>query len=297
MAPGPLPEKITLAPSPMPFLSSRVSMHSLGGAGRVGVAHPQGDRARTTSRGMNDAVIRSRPAPPVRPRGGNSAYTLSKRKHIGIFLSTIHSLADLDIVEDTATYLKNIWGVVSHNIQQAKINLEVVIGHKSATFAHSVSVPSTSFVLPFEGAVVSSEFFRENGALHGALDLVHRTHGTVSGREIRAGVSGTATRVVHLASGRGGVRVSILDDATGYTVRYMHMQAGSNSHVRQGQQIIQGEIVGRVGNTGTHAPHLHLQIEDRAGVKRPPGSLYPVLNELPAQVGSRRFNTSPTQLL
>ncbi len=54
-----------------------------------------------------------------------------------------------------------------------------------------------------------------------------------------------------------GLMVEI-DHGYGYITRYAHM---SKIEVRRGQQVKRGEIIGRVGDTGTStAPHLHYEV-------------------------------------
>ncbi len=54
-----------------------------------------------------------------------------------------------------------------------------------------------------------------------------------------------------------GLMVEI-DHGYGYKTRYAHM---SSIEVREGQKVKRGEIIGRVGDTGTStAPHLHYEV-------------------------------------
>ncbi|QQG49743.1 MAG: M23 family metallopeptidase [Candidatus Berkelbacteria bacterium] len=68
-------------------------------------------------------------------------------------------------------------------------------------------------------------------------------------------------------SGDGGVTVRIVD-STDVSYYYAHLQAGSNEHLRKGQSVKAGEVIGKVGDTGNAkgtGPHLHLGIAKREG--------------------------------
>ena len=53
-------------------------------------------------------------------------------------------------------------------------------------------------------------------------------------------------------------RMVVVDHGYGYETLYAHM---SEIEVRRGQEVKRGEIIGRVGNTGTStAPHLHYEV-------------------------------------
>ncbi len=53
-------------------------------------------------------------------------------------------------------------------------------------------------------------------------------------------------------------RMVVIDHGYGYTSLYAHMD---EINVRRGQRVQRGEVIGKVGNTGTStAPHLHYEI-------------------------------------
>ena len=53
-------------------------------------------------------------------------------------------------------------------------------------------------------------------------------------------------------------RMVVIDHGYGYETLYAHM---SEINVRRGQKVQRGEVIGKVGNTGTStAPHLHYEI-------------------------------------
>ncbi len=68
--------------------------------------------------------------------------------------------------------------------------------------------------------------------------------------------NGVVTRAERNRHGYG-LMVEI-DHGYGYTTLYAHM---SSLEVRRGQEVKRGEIIGKVGNTGTStAPHLHYEV-------------------------------------
>ena len=53
-------------------------------------------------------------------------------------------------------------------------------------------------------------------------------------------------------------RMVVIDHGYGYKTLYAHM---SEYNVRPGQEVTRGEVIGKVGNTGTStAPHLHYEV-------------------------------------
>ncbi len=76
------------------------------------------------------------------------------------------------------------------------------------------------------------------------------------GTPIYATGNGEVVRVERNNYGYG--RMVVIDHGYGYQTLYAHM---SEFNVRRGQKVQRGEIIGKVGNTGTStAPHLHYEI-------------------------------------
>lgn len=96
---------------------------------------------------------------------------------------------------------------------------------------------------------------------------VKRSTGTHGGLDLSNGKEGSAVK--SLKSGKvlnayysktGGYMVTVQQD-DGLVAKYMHMQKGSLA-VKKGQRVNEGELLGKVGNTGrSRGAHLHLQIE------------------------------------
>ena len=75
------------------------------------------------------------------------------------------------------------------------------------------------------------------------------------GTPVYATADGTVTRV-YRAPGYG--KMVKIDHGMGYTTIYGHLKI---QHVRKGQRVTRGELIGEVGNTGrSTAPHLHYEV-------------------------------------
>lgn len=72
-------------------------------------------------------------------------------------------------------------------------------------------------------------------------------------------VYASGNAVVHFAGWRQGYGNTIdLDHGYGYMTRYAHLNA---INVEKGQQVVRGEQIGEVGNTGkSTGPHLHYEV-------------------------------------
>lgn len=81
---------------------------------------------------------------------------------------------------------------------------------------------------------------------------------TTAGQPVLASAAGTVVqRNVGYSGGMGNSIV--IDHGDGWTTRYYHMQDGSLA-VSQGAQVVQGQMLGRVGNTGySFGDHLHFE--------------------------------------
>lgn len=87
--------------------------------------------------------------------------------------------------------------------------------------------------------------------MHTGIDF-----GAASGTPIYATGNGKAVKVVLKKTGYG--RHVVIDHGFGYHTLYAHM---SKVEVKVGEEIKRGEIIGRVGSTGTStAPHLHYEV-------------------------------------
>ncbi len=95
-----------------------------------------------------------------------------------------------------------------------------------------------------------SDPFSGEGAMHTGLDI---------SAPVGTGVKATADGIVMFANWNSGYgRCVIVDHGNGYQTLYGHL---SRIEVIEGQEIRQGETVGRVGNSGrSTGPHLHYEV-------------------------------------
>ncbi len=79
--------------------------------------------------------------------------------------------------------------------------------------------------------------------------------GAPTGTSIKAAGAGTVT---YAAYNHGGGNMITIDHGNGFTTTYMHC---SVLKARVGQKVSKGQIIGKVGNTGTSTtPHLHFEV-------------------------------------
>jgi murein DD-endopeptidase MepM/ murein hydrolase activator NlpD len=95
-----------------------------------------------------------------------------------------------------------------------------------------------------------SDPFSGEGAMHTGVDI-----SAPMGTSVKATADGI---VVHAGWYSGYGRCIVLDHGNGYQTLYGHL---SESEVIVGQEIRQGEVLGRVGMTGrSTGPHLHYEV-------------------------------------
>ncbi|GIV78754.1 M23 family metallopeptidase [Litorilinea aerophila] len=140
---------------------------------------------------------------------------------------------------------------------------------------------SAPYVVAYEGAVVPGSATKGSGAFvwptsgsitqrywggHAAIDI-----GSWTGAPVKAADSG------YVAVARGGWNAGygnhvIIDHGNGFVTLYAHL---SSIYVRPGENVVRGQQVGAVGNTGNSTgPHLHFEIRYQ-GVPRNPLSYLP----------------------
>lgn len=127
------------------------------------------------------------------------------------------------------------------------------------------------WVLPIEsGSYITSEFSRwrtvwvkgrKYSGPHKGIDLGNRKgtrtkiYATRKGKVNYVGYKNGYGRVVHINHGDG------------YETRYAHL---NKYYVKKGQWVDQGQIIGKMGNTGrSTGPHLHFEVRYKGTAKNP----------------------------
>ncbi|MBQ6312125.1 MAG: peptidoglycan DD-metalloendopeptidase family protein, partial [Lachnospiraceae bacterium] len=112
------------------------------------------------------------------------------------------------------------------------------------------TAPTGTFAIPLDYYTITSNFGYRWGRLHAGVDL-----GDPTGTPIYASDGGTVIR----SGWYGGYGQCIdIDHGNGRMTRYGHCSA---LLVSAGEQVYQGQYIGRVGNTGnSFGSHLHFEI-------------------------------------
>ncbi len=130
------------------------------------------------------------------------------------------------------------------------------------------------FIWPLATGTVTSAFGPRGQSFHDGIDI-----GAPAGTPVRAVRDG---KVVYSDTLRGYGNVVIIQHEGGYATVYAHNEENA---ARVGDRVRQGEVVGRVGNSGrTSGPNLHFEIR-KDNVARNP------IYFLPAQTALRKKDT------
>jgi murein DD-endopeptidase MepM/ murein hydrolase activator NlpD len=120
----------------------------------------------------------------------------------------------------------------------------------SATFARIPAFLPVNRFDPSSDFGYRSDPFHGGGAFHAGIDMTGKT-----GDAIHAAADGVVVRAGWWA---GYGKVVVVDHGNGLETRYGHM---SRFHVKEGDVIRQGQIVGGMGSTGrSTGTHLHFEI-------------------------------------
>jgi hypothetical protein len=158
------------------------------------------------------------------------------------------------------------------------------------------------FPIPDRFKIYKSQDF---SASHYGIDIVGKTIGEILDQQVLAVCDGWIDKVVvanDLIEGggndnnSGGIRVRIID-SIGLYYLYYHLAPDSNNHLKLGQKINQGELIGKVGSSGQGnfdnrangtGIHLHFEMWSGFNDKGRPINIdyrnhFPELNEIPYQ--------------
>lgn len=147
------------------------------------------------------------------------------------------------------------------NVNALRIGMQLVIPEGTAAPDPTEASPSqpSSFIWPVQGRLL--QYFRSG---HPALDIEASI-----GTEIVAAAAGVVEFVGWNSAGYGNL--TILDHGNGVRTLYAHQ---STFLVESGQQVEQGQSIGKSGSTGWSTwPHLHLEIIVNAQRVNPCGQL------------------------
>ncbi|MBS3949384.1 MAG: M23 family metallopeptidase [Peptococcaceae bacterium] len=154
----------------------------------------------------------------------------------------------------TATILRTQQSIehIKESIPETEDSLKDLEKKVQIQRAKDVATPS---LWPTSGTVTSGFGYRRSPfgssrEFHSGLDI-----GAAKGTRVYA----TANGVVRMANYNGGYgNVIFVDHGYGFSTVYAHL---SKLNVKVGQQVIKGQLIGLVGNTGASTgPHLHYEV-------------------------------------
>lgn len=123
--------------------------------------------------------------------------------------------------------------------------------------------PGNGFIWPFPLNLVTSEFGPRNGRLHAGIDFGNGI-ANVSGADIKASGAGRVI-IANKTNSHGGYgNAVVLDHGKGRHTLYGHMRflpgGGADVSVNVGDNVVQGQRLGGVGQTGaSQGNHLHFE--------------------------------------
>ncbi len=168
-------------------------------------------------------------------------------------LKTIYSSDEEDLVWDAHVQGERVDNIVTH-VDGRILNINKILD--DPTFNPEVIpsiIPIRNFSVAQTGASVGQKInpFYKTVRFHSGMDLL-----APIGTEIIAAASGKVTSVTRSSKGMGN-RVEITHE-NGLVTTYSHL---SDILVSNGQIVKQGNVIGRVGSSGTaFAPHLHYEV-------------------------------------
>ncbi|MFI9639540.1 M23 family metallopeptidase [Micromonospora sp. NPDC051925] len=111
--------------------------------------------------------------------------------------------------------------------------------------------PKPSWVIPMQGAEITSCYGQRWGTLHAGIDFA-----LPAGTPIHAAAAGTVVKAGDVGDGYGNS--VFIDHGNGYLTHYAHQ---SSLKVTVGDRVTVGEVIGYEGSTGdSTGPHLHFEV-------------------------------------
>lgn len=205
----------------------------------------------------------------------NLALLLEKHKNESAQLDTSaikqHYLSIDDKLKTINKYLKARGLKSIPKTQGGEINTDLGSTEEIGSFYETYLKKMISLIsftpmgYPHKGRITSNfghrenPFTGENIESHKGLDIKGR-HGEI--------VKTTASGTVKFASRKGGYgNVVIVNHGNGFETYYGHL---SKIAVKQGQRVIAGDVIGRIGSTGrSTGPHLHYEVHRNGKILNP----------------------------
>lgn len=140
--------------------------------------------------------------------------------------------------------------IISETVTREPITKEIYVGTKSLPTSTSPLAGTGTFIRPINGGYVSCAFGGYRG--HTGTDL---TMSGAYGKPAYASASGT---VIYAGWSGGYGKVVKIRHSNGYETWYAHLSA---INVSVGDNVYQGQQIGRIGSTGNSSgPHLHFEM-------------------------------------
>ncbi|MBN2280844.1 MAG: M23 family metallopeptidase [Candidatus Marinimicrobia bacterium] len=188
-------------------------------------------------------------------------------RKLGVGGKIIHKTTKLDkfIPNDTLLIsdLSRKLGQIERDLNLEKISYKEIY---DAVKNHKELIQSTPSIIPVEDGFISSYFgyrrdpFTQERRFHYGIDISAQR-----GTPVYTTADGVVSECSNSSIGFG--KLITIDHGHGYTTYYGHLQ---KFHVKEGQQVKRGQIIGEVGNSGrSTGTHLHYEVRN-FGVKKNP---------------------------
>lgn len=164
----------------------------------------------------------------------------------------LDSLGDMDIVKFSVAKSADVEKLVSAAGEKLNHIYNEFLGAENATDIPSI-LPVKGLAVNQTGASLGLKIhpFYKTMEMHNGIDLL-----AALGTEVIASANGVVTDISRSDRGRGNQIV--IEHWGGYKTVYSHL---GDILVRKSQQVKQGSVIARVGNSGlSFAPHLHYEV-------------------------------------
>ena len=204
------------------------------------------------------------PPPPPPPQKTEQVSATNNRTHT---IKKCENLYRISLLYGVSVDDLRRWNRLSSSV--IKVGQKIIIAEPGSPIAQPVpesrleeyipAIHDGLAVLPVQNVRVLSEFGMRNRRMHNGIDL-----GGSPGAPIYAVLPG---KVVFSGIQRGFGNVIIIEHANHVMTVYGHNEANL---VRVGEEIFQGQLIARMGNTGNASTyHLHFEYRVRGVAKNP----------------------------